>query len=327
MNHSWICRPYRPGDEDGIRHLYRDVFHLEMSPQLWQWMYELNPAGAAVIIVLEHQGRLAGHYAVQPREFWLGGNRCTVGFAVGTMLRTEIRSIGALAEMAQQAYQMCRQRHYPWLYAFPNDQAHRVRCALLGWHALPEITEWDGPLPRFSSDVAGDVRTWRTMPDTLNFEPVVSAPAGGSTCNANRISPARAQEWLQWRYFDRPDSEYVLHTVVDQQAVNAYAVTKRYTRDGMRYGHVLDWRVTPDGGDPMARLLASVWSQLAEWEVQRVSCWARGQTVFSDYLAQAGLTMTGNKTNFCYLDLDDRLSEVLSQPDAWQVEMADSDRY
>ena len=48
-----VCRIYQPGDEDGILHLYRRVFGIEIALPLWQWFYERPPAGMAVIVVLE----------------------------------------------------------------------------------------------------------------------------------------------------------------------------------------------------------------------------------------------------------------------------------
>ena len=40
MSTTGICRVIEPGDETGIIELYREVFHLRMSPELWRWMYQ-----------------------------------------------------------------------------------------------------------------------------------------------------------------------------------------------------------------------------------------------------------------------------------------------
>ncbi len=123
MNQS-SCRLYRPGDEHSIIELYREIFHINMSVEHWHWVYQLPPAGPSVIVVLEHQGQIVGHYAVQPRHFWIAGDRCRAGIAIGTMLQPAVRSVPAFNEVAQQAYVECRRQGYHWLYAFPNDQAH-----------------------------------------------------------------------------------------------------------------------------------------------------------------------------------------------------------
>src|SRR5262249_10134849 len=139
MSQAWTSRPYRERDEAGILDLYREVFGLEMPRALWRWVYQQSPDGPAVIAVLESGSRLIGHYAVQPRRFWVRGGSCLAGLALGTMVSAPIRSVAALVALAEVAYQTCRERGYSWLYAFPNDQAHKVRCALLGWRELPQI--------------------------------------------------------------------------------------------------------------------------------------------------------------------------------------------
>ena len=327
MSANWKCRAFQPGDEAGIIDLYRDVFHLQMSPELWRWMYQSPPAGPAIIVVLERDDRLIGHYAVQPREFYFAGRRTNVGFAVGTMVLPELRSVKALVEMAQLAYSSCRERGLPWLYAFPNDVAHKVRCGLLGWKALPQLVEWDGPLPTINRAPSDQIRTWRHFPVELNFDDLLFESNAPSTTSEHQIRSARSAVWLRWRFFDRPGGEYVLHTIDDDGQVTAYAVAKRYTRDGVNYGHILDWRVGSRAEHQSDDLLSSLWKQFHQWEVQRVSCWASGQCGLAKILARSGLTLSGTKNNFCYFDLDGSHGTELSQASAWQVEMADSDVY
>ena len=73
---------------------------------------------------------------------------------------------------------------------------------------------------------------------------------------------------MKWRFFDRPGGEYVLHTLEEQGRVVAYAVAKRYSRDGVPYGHLLDCRTLSTAAPRLTDLLASVWRQLAEWDAQ-----------------------------------------------------------
>ena len=141
----------------------------------------------------------------------------------------------------------------------------------------------------------------------------------------NPIRSARSGDFLRWRFFDRPGSEYVLHTIADDRHVGGYAVVKQYVRDGIKYGHILDWRVGRRGQDRSTELLASLWKQFKLWEVERISCWARSAQGLEQTLAEAGLTKTGRKSNFCYFHLQDNHAAELSQESAWQFEMADSD--
>src|SRR5262245_21856335 len=103
MTLPWKCRSYQPGDEAGIIKLYRQVFDREISEEFWPWCYLRSPDGPAVIVVLEDDEGIVGHYAVQPRTFWESGTRCLAGIALGTMALTKVRSVIALTTMAQSA--------------------------------------------------------------------------------------------------------------------------------------------------------------------------------------------------------------------------------
>jgi len=317
MTEPWSCRSYCDGDEAGILQLYRDVFQLDLSLPVWQRAYQQCPDGPAVITVLESEGRIVGHYAVQPRAFWVCGERCVAGIAIGTMVRPEVRSVAALVALAERTYVVCRERGYRFLYAFPNEPTQRIRCRLLGWQALPEITEWDGVIPR-GSDRDNDVQIWHEMPDGLDFDS--AANRGGN----DRLHGARSGAWVYWRFFDRPLSQYVLHTINEDDRVSAYAVTKQYNRDGVAYGHLVDWQVVPRKTGDGARLLNSVWRQLSQWSVTRVSTWAEGDRELEGQLTAAGLSRNGRSTNFCWYDLGGD-TMVLPEGTSWQIRMADSD--
>jgi hypothetical protein len=316
----WHCRPSQSGDEQGILALYRDVFGLELTVAFWRWMYQESPAGPSIIVLVEQAGRIVGHYAVQLREFWHAGRRTVVGMPVATMLHPSARNVSTMVSMAQLAYELCRDRSIPWLYCFPNEVAFRVRCGLLGWNALPDLVEWDGPLPRLTGEFAGGVGWRADLPEDVEFD-CFSPPGAGI------VSATRSAEWLRWRFFRRPGGEFAFHALEDDGRVVGYAVTKRYNRDGVRYGHLVDWQLGPSGAGRGPELLASVWSQLAKWNVERVSCWARGEPELSRLLAAAGLAQVGRATRFVWLDLSGSSNEVLRNPEAWRIEMAESDVY
>jgi hypothetical protein len=327
MNSPWVCRAYQPGDETGIIELYRRVFQLHMTSELWHWMYQAPPGGPAIIVVLARDEELVGHYAVQPRSFWLAGREATFGLAVGTMVLPELRSVGALIEMAQKAYGICRERGISRLFAFPNDVAHRVRCALLGWQAQPEIIEWEGDAPTSFPSAASNAQTWREMPTQLDFSKLFRNLQQRGARADPAFQAARSEAWLRWRFFNRPENDYRLHAVESSGQVAAYAVSKRYVREGVCYGHILDLQIDADAKDLADTLLDAIWRQFSEWSVKKVSCWARGRIDLGKLLTRAGLAPVGKKTNFCQLEITDNGNDNSCQAMAWKVEMADSDIY
>jgi hypothetical protein len=322
MSGSWICRPYHEGDEAGILDLYREVFELDLTLEFWRWLYRESPDGPALISLAEIDGKIVGHYAIQPRKFWCSGRLCTSGFALGTMLSTKARNVSILVQLAEQAYAMCRSAGVSWLYCFPNAQAYAVRLRLLNWQKLPDVIEWDGKLPLATTENGEprlSIKTWSGLPRELSFETVLAGH------DESTVRSQRSTAWIQWRFFDRPNSECVLLTLDDGQEVQGYAVTKRYTRGDIAYGHIVDWQLSPTAIESGPILLDGVWRQLADWNVERVSAWSPGRCTLSELLTLAGLTLSGKSSHFCYYDIDGAHSDVLPDPSAWRFKMADSD--
>jgi Acetyltransferase (GNAT) domain len=319
MSGAWECRPYRPGDERGILDLYREVFRLDLTPEYWRWAFQNSPDGPAIIAVIEQSHRIVGHYEVTPKSFWIDGMRSSAGYAGGTMLAPQVRNVSTFVEMAKLAYQMCRERQFSWLYCCPNATALPIRTKLLQWQPLADIAEWEGPPPRTETRET-QVHAWERWPDSLTF--TEHAPAIRGAVRSQR-SPA----WVQWRYFDRPGGEYVLHTLDDGRQVAGFAVTKRYNRDGTMYGHIIDWQLPESHAAHAASLLNSAFSQMREWDAQRVSCWADGDIQLQQALLQAGLSPSGRKSHLCYYVLSGNDGSFLEHRAAWQIGMADCDVY
>jgi hypothetical protein len=122
-----IVRPYRPGDESGILILYREVFHVNLSLEMWEWFYQKVPEKATIVVIAENDDGIVGHYGIQPRPFWLGGQPCLAGLTVGTMVHPSARNLTTLVEMATMAYDISRKEGLLFLYSFSRDEAWKVR--------------------------------------------------------------------------------------------------------------------------------------------------------------------------------------------------------
>lgn len=316
-------RPYRPGDESGILALYSAVFSLDLPQKTWDWTYQQVPEEAAIIVVAENAQGIVGHYAVQPRPFWLDELPCLAGLAVGTMVHPSNRNLTLLVEMAHLAYDLCRQRNLLFLYAFPNDVAWKIRQMVLGWQALPQLTEWEGALPLADSLPISKIDIYKNLP----IESLASLSLPKTSENHKGIGSRRTSAWLNWRFFEKPDAEYKLLVAGSLDNVEGYAVLKEYVRLGVRYGHIVDWQVPITKASIAKNLLASAWKEFAQSKVERVSCWALPLSSLFQLLQDAGLAPTGRKTNFGYLNLSLGSDVLLASSDNWNIQMCDSDVY
>lgn len=316
-------RPYNRGDETGILELYSAVFEINVSYENWQWQYQLPPELPAIVVVAESSQGIIGHYAIQPRPFWVNGMPCLAGLTVGTMVHPAARNLKTLVEMAHLSYELCRQKGLLFLYTFPRDAAWKVSQAVLGWQALPQLTEWEGLLEWSQFSSLDDTKVYNDVPSKFldNF----SLPSDEG--NYTGINARRTSAWLQWRFFQTQKSKYKLVISGDLNKIDGYAVIKEYNRESILYGHIVDWQVPVYDNATAKNLLAAVWNEFARIQVERVSCWALPKSSLSHLLPEFGLTLTGQKTNFGYFNLALENDRILANYDNWNIYMGDSDVY
>jgi hypothetical protein len=317
-----IVRAYCPGDETGILALYREVFEVDIALKTWQWTYQDNPDGPAIMTVAQSGDRIVGHYGVQPRPFWLDGQPCLAGLTVGTMVHPCARNLKTFVDLAQLAYELSRQSGMQFLYSFSRDDAWKVRQVVLGWQALPQLTAWEGSLqpcglPNHPIEVYPDLS--------------VTALAGMQILkhleSEKGIGSRKTTDGLNWRYGKSPFAKYKLLIAGSLQQMQGYAVLKEYVRDGVRYGHVVDWQV-PAGEMVIAQSLFDATRQeFLKAQVERLSCWALSQSSLFDLLQAGGFTDCGPSTNFGYLNLALENESILANHKIWNIYMGDSDVY
>jgi Acetyltransferase (GNAT) domain len=318
-----IVRPYHPGDESGILTLYRDVFNVNLSPEMWEWCYRKVPEKDTIIVVAENDDGIVGHYGIQPRPFWLCGQPCLAGLTVGTMVHPSARNLTTLVEMATMAYDLSRQEGLSFLYSFSRDEAWKVRQVVLGWQALPQITAWEGALPFTDGTSSLPVEVYETLP--MDAASHVSFPMEGETYQG--IGHRNTPTWFNWRFFQNSKIPYKLLIAGTLDAMQGCAVLKVYEKAGVRYGHIVDWQVPLTEAAIATTLLESAWQEFAHEKVEQVSCWALPQSSLFNLLQESGLTRSGKTTNFGYLNLSLESDAILSTEHHWNIFMGDSDVY
>ena len=128
----------------------------------------IPPAGPAVIVVLESDRRLVGHYGVQPHEFWISGRRTTVGFAVGTMVPPATAKRKGLGRNGKVGLRDLPRAKVSWLYAFPNDAAHEKCGTAHCWigKRCPRSSNGMGHGRKPMTNPSDAVQRWQHFPGT-----------------------------------------------------------------------------------------------------------------------------------------------------------------
>ena len=67
-NENWIIRPYRKDDEEKILSLFAIEYSQQSfrTKQWWDWRHVNNPAGPAIIWVVESDNEIIAHFCFVP---------------------------------------------------------------------------------------------------------------------------------------------------------------------------------------------------------------------------------------------------------------------
>jgi GNAT superfamily N-acetyltransferase len=295
-------RPYAPGDEAQILVLYQAAFGITLSIDEWRWHF----SHGAIIELAEFAGRIIGHYAVQPRPFFVGERACDAGLVIGSMVAPEFRNITTFIELAKRAYERCKQQGIPFVYAFPNDNVWLVRLRMLDWKALPSVATLGIATRELGGDIGDVVRLDGPIP---RFD-WLARPAG------DHIRSSDPPQQLDWRLRERPGIDYPIYIDRDR----GYIALKRYGD----VGHIVALRTAP--GSSGENLLARAAMHFAELGVERITTWNLPASPHHELITSAGFVADpGAGKNFGYLAFDDAFMTELADANRWDVTMLDSD--
>jgi len=261
----WLLREYREGDEEAIIGLHREVFGSEADRRWWEWRYLGGPAGRAIMMLAESNGRIVGQYAVVPVRMKMGHETCLAGLSLDTMVHPDYRGGGMFTRLAEAAYATASERGYRWVYGFPNGNSHHGFVARLGWTDLYDgIPLWVRPLnlgavirKRYGSRlVAGAGACAGRVAMGLFLRPRKAT----GRCSVReirhfderfdglwkdvseryRIAVIRDRAYLEWRYARRPDAAYTIFAAEDGDRLGGYVVLRAMPRFGLKIGFIME---------------------------------------------------------------------------------------
>lgn len=306
-------RPYRPGDEAGIRALFATCHGRELSAETWRWRY----AGAPVLEVAEDAGRIVAHVGALPVALERGGESMKAGLWVDLMVHPDYRNLQLFLDMAESNRARCAAAGMKALFAFPNDRSYPVMKRMLDWNALEEIDALEGAIDSLKSP-----------PSAAKIEDAASFGAEHDALwtrlrPADAWASARGAARLNWRFRERPGAGYLAWNARGADGrLLGWAAAKVFDGPQGRVGDVLDLWAEPGADD-------ALWSAaLARFRAEKiaiVSLWALRADPLHARARAWGLTPSGPRTHFAGRWTDSKTAEPFPDAARWRVAKGDSD--
>ena len=359
---DWAVREYRDKDEAQILQLCREILGFAPTPAEWRWRMFQNPAGPAVSMVafLKESGRIVGHLAAVPVQLQVGTSTRELFFLVDSIVDPVYQGRGIHAALTMIISRRAVEYRAALLGGLPNTQAYGPNLKMGGTpvFTMPvyfKILDWAAIVrSRLHSKFLGSGAAVVARP----FQRVQGPENGGgfrieevSSFDANvddlwnRVGPRfqvcakRISNLLNWRYFDRPGTDYTIFSVTSADKWVGYVVVRLMEKWGIRLGTVVDLFFDPDRTSAGQILLRRAESHLRNNGAQGLWALFACPPVYQNVLRRAGFFraprlkgvrefhFVGDYVTVDAIrpDLFERDGALLRREDAWFFSLGDSD--
>ena len=129
---SMVYRETVKSDIKDICNLYRDIFHIKMTDNLYDYWY-LNQDNKYNSIVAVHDGKVVGHNAIICNDYYVKKKKVNVGLSSGGMVNPEFSGI---------FYQILKQNILKFkgdiLIAFPNKNSEKFFTKIFQFNSIDQ---------------------------------------------------------------------------------------------------------------------------------------------------------------------------------------------
>lgn len=264
---------YREFSEAGhseILELFQAAFGKPSEYSHWRWEYLEGPRKPIVVLV-EVEGKLAGHYAALPRRIKAGDRILETGLVVDVMTHPSFGRRGIFSKAGLEAFRVGHAAGIEMFTGFPNDAAIRGHLKV-GWTELGSVRVCIRPLslsgilksvPPVSSLASGvlgrllDVAMtamnkiviggqrpvdflWSTASQSAGLLDEV-AQLHSEYAKELRVCGIMDADWLKWRLLEPQNPAHIL-TVRDRSSgrIRGALLLKIKMRDGVKTGAILE---------------------------------------------------------------------------------------
>lgn len=318
-------RPYSPGDENQILKMDWALFPDPWNKRdlgNWYWKHTgNNPAGKAIIYLMEHENRIIVHFAVIPYRLRIFGQDVLGSHSIGSMVLPEYQGKGLIKFVADKLFEEMVEKKMAFSYGFPNILAYDLHKKFMGYHDVIQVSTMEKqtdssrvsqksvadfkflPIDRF--DRSADV-LWNNVKDVF------------------KISVIRDAAFLNWRYMERPDQKYQAFGAYKNNQLAGYVILKLYRDGEILRGHIVDILSLPNREDLAQFLIEQSEKFFMDNSTNIESAWVVGSALYRDILIERGFRPLRPRPLICRLHCDKEKYQCMLNGENWYFTMGDT---
>lgn len=261
-------RRYKSGDEKKIITLFQEVWGKPMgkteSIKHWNWKYKNNPNDQIEILLAINENKIVGHYAVIPVKMKIRDEIHVTSLSLDTITHKSYRGKGIFPTLATKLYKDLGETGIPITYGFPNTNSIKPIIKKCGWIEISDLPIYILPLNfitlsnrylkiKFLSNIIGSILNFLynsflkkyKIPNKINIEKIKQFDKSFDDLwelikDEIIIGVIRNSEYLNWRYFKKPEGDYIVFAIKVNDVLKGYIILKIEERFNLKIGLIID---------------------------------------------------------------------------------------
>ena len=317
---EWKVRPYQEGDETQIVDLYNLDLKLESerrgeettrrqySLDDWLWAFKNNPYGFQVIVG-EHEGRIVGLMGAICMDMKIGDRTIRASQASGLFVHPDYRGQGMFLEIGRTMFEIAEKMGIQFSIGFPNEPAYRGHIQY-GWFEasmVPVMTTYFDisksvkargiPLSSIVSKLINynyaRKRNHKIPQEDLEIKRVSHFDERinglwNRVSNNHSMMTVRDSKYLNWRYFDKPNSTYEVFIAENNGQIEGYLVTDKLQNESVNVGWIID--VLCISKNVFLNLVHYAVDHLQKYSVDSIKCLMNNNKSEYKWIQETGFT-------------------------------------
>ncbi|MFC1585759.1 GNAT family N-acetyltransferase [Fibrobacterota bacterium] len=281
-------RSYKKGDEIRIAALDRS---LEVHPwnrrdvNNWHWKYsEKNPSSKGLVWIMEDKDELLAHFAAVPYTLKVFDKEIIGSHTIAALVVEKFQGRGLLKFVADKLFEELKEKNIPFSYGFPNERSYSLHLTHMDYIDLIKFDTWKIQKAEITGDQVVKTEGFENLPvfddkvDTLWEE----------SKDDYQIAVKRDQDYLNWRYLQRPDCTYYPFGLFREGKLAGYTVLKLYQEEDILRGHILDIFAPRTAQDVFDDLIRGSLDFFQSKNVDEATCWIWGNSTVDSILKEKG---------------------------------------
>ncbi|NUN16194.1 MAG: GNAT family N-acetyltransferase [Myxococcales bacterium] len=212
-DHKPEVRLFTAQDAESTETLWSAVFHRTRSKNLWRWLYDENPAGAALRAVAVVDGQVVAHAALVPRRFVFAETLLNGGLSIDAMTAVSWRRQGLNRRLWAVLESEIVRHNLAFIFGFSNENSTAGAQTYQGRQPIHPFPLLVRPIVGVRSTLAMCRPTSWNDPASSERIPDDFFHVGSDWRGASGLRPVVDKTYALWRY-GRPDGLYRWASVV-----------------------------------------------------------------------------------------------------------------